>query len=133
MKKAGQSLGRGSRAITSEEEKLWQQATRTLVRVKTKARVAASLPAEEPRQSPVASSLPAAKPRQSRSERPGAAREVARIAVAAPPETLDRRQMRRIAAGRTDIDARIDLHGLRQAEAHARLRSFLASAYAAGL
>jgi DNA-nicking Smr family endonuclease len=58
---------------------------------------------------------------------------VARVGIVAAPEVLDRRQMRRIAAGKTDIDASIDLHGLRQAEAHARLRAFLASACAAGL
>jgi DNA-nicking Smr family endonuclease len=134
MKKAGQSSGRG-RSITSEEEKLWEQATRTLVRVKTKARVAASLGPHDARQSSLAASPPAAKPAQqpARSERPGATREMARVGIVAEPEVLDRRQMRRIAAGKTDIDARIDLHGLRQAEAHARLRAFLASAYAAGL
>jgi DNA-nicking Smr family endonuclease len=38
---------------------------------------------------------------------------------------LDRRSTRRIAAGRIEIDARIDLHGMRQSEAHAALRRFL--------
>lgn len=135
MKKAGQSSGRGGRSISAEEEKLWQQATRTLVRVNAKARVAASGGPQDGRQSSPAASPPAAKPRQqqAQSERTGAVRQLARTGIVAAPEVLDRRQMRRIAAGKTDIDARIDLHGLRQAEAHARLRAFLATAYAAGL
>lgn len=46
---------------------------------------------------------------------------------------LHRRQTRRIATGRTEIEARLDLHGLTQAAAHARLAAFLASASARGL
>src|SRR5262249_14534034 len=52
--------------------------------------------------------------------------------AAAPVAVLDRRQTRRIAGGKIEIDGSIDLHGLRQAEAHARLRAFLSSAYAQG-
>jgi len=38
---------------------------------------------------------------------------------------LDRRLTQRLARGRTAIDARIDLHGLTQAEAFAQLTAFL--------
>src|SRR5262245_14554058 len=135
MKKPGQSSGRRGRSITVEEEELWEQATRTLLRVKAKARVAVALSPQEARQGQGAPNAPGAKPgpQHARSERTGAPRAVARPPVVAAPEVLDRRQMRRIAAGKTDIDGHIDLHGLRQAEAHARLRAFLQSAYAAGL
>ncbi len=46
---------------------------------------------------------------------------------AAPPplSALDRRKARRI-----EVEARIDLHGMRQSEAHSALRRFLASAHA---
>ncbi len=44
----------------------------------------------------------------------------------------ERRKMRRIGTGRIDIEARIDLHGMRQAEAHAALRRFLTRAHADG-
>jgi DNA-nicking Smr family endonuclease len=53
--------------------------------------------------------------------------------VKAPPlAEFDRRKARKIADGREAIDGRIDLHGMRQSEAHAALRSFLLSNYANG-
>jgi DNA-nicking Smr family endonuclease len=45
---------------------------------------------------------------------------------------FDRRKARKLAAGREAIDARIDLHGMRQSEAHAALRSFLLGCHADG-
>ena len=52
----------------------------------------------------------------------------------APPplSDLDRRKARKIGTGKVEIDGRIDLHGMRQAEAHAALRRFLMRAYAEG-
>lgn len=49
-----------------------------------------------------------------------------------PLQPLDLRKSRRIASGRTAIDARIDLHGLYQSEAHATLRRFLLDAHGRG-
>lgn len=45
---------------------------------------------------------------------------------------FDRRKARQIAKGRIEIEARIDLHGLREHEAHMRLAGFLRQAHAAG-
>ena len=42
-----------------------------------------------------------------------------------PLASLDRRELRQIASRRTDVDARIDLHGMRQREAHLALLGFL--------
>ena len=39
-----------------------------------------------------------------------------------PLSDLDRRKARKIGTGKVEIDGRIDLHGMRQAEAHAALR-----------
>jgi DNA-nicking Smr family endonuclease len=66
-----------------------------------------------------------------------------RSAVAPPPAPakpskpspiveIERRKARKIAAGRLEIDATIDLHGMRQADAHAALRRFIREAQAAG-
>ncbi|MBJ7533063.1 Smr/MutS family protein [Rhodomicrobium vannielii ATCC 17100] len=43
-----------------------------------------------------------------------------------PHQPFDHRIVRKIARGRREIDARIDLHGLRQHDAYATLRAFLA-------
>lgn len=45
---------------------------------------------------------------------------------------LDRRTVQRIARGATDIDGRIDLHGMTQRNAHAQLWRFLTAAQARG-
>jgi len=97
------------------------------------------------------STRPLAKDRRfSRDERPKEAprksseppREPGRAAVlpkekpkpkpAARGETLDRQTARRLERGRLSVEARIDLHGMRQREAHAALRRFLKSAQAKG-
>ncbi len=49
-----------------------------------------------------------------------------------PQHAIDRVTRRKISAGRLPIDARIDLHGLGQAEAHAMLFTFLHRAQAEG-
>jgi DNA-nicking Smr family endonuclease len=46
---------------------------------------------------------------------------------------FDRNSVRKIRGGRLDIEARVDLHGMRQHEAHAALRRFLLSCQARGL
>lgn len=50
----------------------------------------------------------------------------------AAPTVFDGRQVKRLGTGRTPIEARIDLHGMRQSEAHAALRRFLHRAAANG-
>jgi DNA-nicking Smr family endonuclease len=136
MSKAGQRWGRSGRLVTSDEAELWEQATRAAVPLKGKPRVAAAA-------SPQGTTANAAAPlRRGSKPRPEATPKGRRAAGAAskprPPaaaaiDVLDRRQARRIVAGKTDIDGHLDLHGLYQAEAHARLRAFLQRAYASGL
>ncbi|MFV0367680.1 MAG: Smr/MutS family protein [Hyphomicrobiaceae bacterium] len=50
-----------------------------------------------------------------------------------PLADFDRKAVRRIRSGRIEIEARIDLHGMRQDEAHSSLRAFLRSSQARGL
>ncbi len=47
-------------------------------------------------------------------------------------DTFNRREARRIRSGRTEIDARLDLHGMRQHEAHSALNTFLYRCYLSG-
>ncbi|MEX0954743.1 MAG: Smr/MutS family protein [Rhizobiaceae bacterium] len=49
------------------------------------------------------------------------------------PGALDLKTRGRIAKGRVSLDARVDLHGMTQAEAHGLLLSFLHRAHASGL
>ncbi len=55
------------------------------------------------------------------------------VKPAPPLAKFDRNMGRKLRGGRTEIEARIDLHGMRQAEAHAALRTFLHSCRARGL
>lgn len=55
-----------------------------------------------------------------------------RLAKAPLAGALEARKAKRIARGRDEIDARIDLHGMRQAEAHSTLRAFLHRAFQRG-
>ncbi len=45
---------------------------------------------------------------------------------------FDRKRLKRIATGRIEIEGRLDLHGLRENEAHLRLRGFLRQAHQQG-
>ncbi len=49
-----------------------------------------------------------------------------------PAQPFDPRDAKRLARGRHPIDARLDLHGMRQADAHAALRHFIARCQAEG-
>lgn len=49
------------------------------------------------------------------------------------PSPLDRREQRRLATGRTAIEARLDLHGHRRHEAYDELRAFILRCRAQGL
>lgn len=49
-----------------------------------------------------------------------------------PIADVDRKKLKRLRTGRTEIDGRIDLHGMRQDEAHGALRAFLHRAQGKG-
>jgi DNA-nicking Smr family endonuclease len=66
-------------------------------------------------------------------------RPAAPLPTAAPPPLaighaagLDRARFERLKRGQMDIEARLDLHGLTQAEAHRELSAFIARAFAQG-
>ena len=61
-----------------------------------------------------------------------APKPVAKPAPTARGETLDRQTARQLERGKLPVEARLDLHGMRQREAHAALRRFLKSAQGKG-
>jgi len=111
------------RALSDHESELWSSVTRA---IKPLRQVKAAPPTAAGAAS--ASRRPAS---------PAPAREPPPGGVPSPAATpalggFDRRFKRRIARGTAEIDARIDLHGLTQAEAHGALIGFLHHARADG-
>lgn len=77
-------------------------------------------------------------PQQSSKRQPATRTESAPV-LPKPPRpsvpdlaTIDKREARGLGIGRVSVDARIDLHGARQLEAHHMLKSFLMRAQAEG-
>jgi DNA-nicking Smr family endonuclease len=126
--------GRAKRAHTDDDD-VWQHTAQTVEPLKrSKGRVhpavaritddiAASL-----RDSPtVPAKSASAKVRvpQPASSQPVPQPPLGRKPVAPPLAEFDRKKVRKIRSGQVEIEARIDLHGLRQDEAHQALRTFV--------
>lgn len=110
---------RAGRELSDEERVLWNQVARTTAPLKGK-HVAEAPP-------PAATKAPAAKP-ASPTPMP-VAKQPDRLQI----QHLDRETRVKLAKGRLEIGGRIDLHGLRQDEAHGLLHDFLTRASSRGL
>lgn len=116
---------RRKRALSGEERELWESVAKQAKPLRKQPRITeiASAPVEAVSPAPQRFLKPP-------KELPPAAR---------PPKTqpplapLDRREKSRLARGRKDIDARIDLHGMTQARAHRALKNFLYDASESGM
>jgi DNA-nicking Smr family endonuclease len=109
------------RRLRDEERKLWGHFTSSVAPLRR-----APAPADPP---------PAAAPSKAKSAthaRPPAHAAAPAARAAAGLEPFDRRLKQRLARGTEPIDARIDLHGKTQSEAHAALLSFLRRAQSDG-
>jgi DNA-nicking Smr family endonuclease len=115
----------GRRHLSEEERTLWESVARQVKPLRKKRRVGkTAAPAPEPASTkPVASPKaipPVSAPRPSK--------------PAAPPlAPLGRRERSRLSKGRSEIDARLDLHGMTQTRAHRTLFGFLQRAHHDGL
>jgi DNA-nicking Smr family endonuclease len=133
----GTVQGTRARIVTDDEALLWHYATKSLDPVKVKPRVDVGSKRFESPSAASPAPLRSARPTsQSVSVKslPSAARSTQAAGPRARPPLadFDRRKARRISAGKAEVDARIDLHGLDQREAYLRLRGFLANAHARG-
>ena len=118
---------RRQRGLTGEELALWHHAIRDTAPLRPAEAVQLpSPPAPPPPPPPAATAEPA------RQTPPPARSPATRRLDPAGPVDLDRRSWLKLRRGSYPIDARIDLHGMTQAEAHARLGAFLAGAQARG-
>ena len=130
------------------DDPLWQHATATIKPLRrVKARVPMVEPPEDSRRgAPAASGSKApasrlseasqhAAPAPTSTSKPTATLAPRRSTISTPPPlaAFERRKARRIATGQLEIDARLDLHGARQSEAHGQLRAFLVDCAARGL
>ncbi len=115
--------------LTGEDAALWTLVTRTVTRIGVRRSQAAAAPSVDPS---VVPARPIAKPSPPLPRAPSSPPRKPVSSVPPQPTALEPRKMRRIVRGRDEIEARIDLHGMRQADAHGALRGFLARAYGQG-
>ena len=110
-----------------DDEALWEKVAGTASPLKRGRDAPAPKPAK------IAAPLAKAKPPQvPRPTQPASmpAPKPAHVPRAAP---LDRQTSRQLDKGKLEVEARLDLHGMRQRDAHAQLRRFLKTAQAKGL
>jgi DNA-nicking Smr family endonuclease len=109
---------RRRRELSEEEHALWRGIARSVRPL----RKAPRRVAEDPQPAPAVPARPVPKGKVLTAVAPSRV-----VAPASPPPlaTFARREKRELARGRTAIDARIDLHGKTQAQAHAALVRFL--------
>jgi DNA-nicking Smr family endonuclease len=123
MSRDGHKIGRRSRRLLSREERaLWTMVTREIAPLRPEAPTGDDdgIPHQAER-----TDTPSVVPAPS-----VVAKREAHFEPA--PASLDRRLKQRLARGRVEIDSRIDLHGLTQAQAHHALAGFLRSASTQG-
>jgi DNA-nicking Smr family endonuclease len=115
-------MGKRDSELESDAE-LWARVARS-ARPLDKSRAAPSVSAPKPRaKAPAKENKPLSKP---------APKPAAKPAPAARGEALTRQTARQLEKGSLAVEARLDLHGMRQRDAHAALRKFLKSAHGKG-
>lgn len=130
MSRGGGKAPKSGRAIAPDEAELWDLVTSSVDKVKNKARVPShagdgDLPAVPVRAAPVpAKNDPRSTPKRAPPQPPP------KPGRPPPMAEFDRRAVRQVSSGKVSIDARVDLHGLRQRDARTELHAFLRAAQA---
>ena len=111
--------GRRSRALTALDLELWSAVTADVKPFRERPVVPKPASSQAPARGAEVSTAPrhALPPQHKRAD---------------PPMTIDETTRRKLKRGRLDVDVKLDLHGLRQQEAHAALHDFLRRAQARG-
>jgi len=116
-------MGKRDTDLETDAE-LWARIARSARPLKKGRAAAAGTPRKAPARPPVKeTSAPPVKP---------APKTPAKAAPVVRGEPLNRQTSRHLEKGRLPVEARLDLHGMRQREAHAALRRFLKSAQGKG-
>ncbi|TPQ42167.1 DNA mismatch repair protein MutS [Bradyrhizobium guangdongense] len=118
------------RALSDEDRALWDLVARQIKPLKKRR---ATKPDAPKRAEAAVHAAPVAKPAMSpRPHAPPAAPRVAKPAVP-PLAPLGKRERTKLSRGRSEIEARLDLHGMTQIRAHHALSGFLQRAHHNGL
>jgi DNA-nicking Smr family endonuclease len=115
----------GKRRDDDEDTVLWSrvaESAKPLKRDRARGGAVPPLPKLPPKRKPVAPPPP----------KPAVKAAPKSVAHAAPRPSLDRQVARKLDTGKLAVEARLDLHGMKQVEAHAALKRFLKSAQAKG-
>lgn len=128
--------GRRRRVLTAEEARLWSTVVRKIKPIAESPVESGALVAVD--QKPAVQSTGKKKPVKPLSPEKSASpllpsAPVAKKAPQVPFAPLERQLRRGLSRGSSSVDATIDLHGMRQAEAHERLRCFILKAQRDGL
>jgi len=137
VKKPHGKSGRKNSASVDDDEAIWKYAAATIEPLK-RAKGRVHLSERATTEPPKAKAAPKQESKTTASKhepvKPSPAIAVAPARRATPDlSDFDRKHARKIRGGRTEIEARVDLHGLRQSEAHAALRAFLFRCQSRGL
>ena len=121
------------RQLSREEHDLWGHVTRGVKRLKPVARrieaaTGETTPPPEPPPPPGKFVKPP-KSKAAATTAPASPKPAAKTS-AKPLVPLEPKARRRLVSGKADVDARIDLHGMRQHEAHDALVRFISDAHA---
>ena len=129
-------MSRKRRSLTAEDEDLWRRVAATAVPLHR--RPSTILPEPEPKAMPPRPAPPIISefdltpaPRQYRSH--VTLQPSIEETVAAHPLRMDARAFKKMKRGKSEPEARIDLHGMTLAEAHPELIRFILNAQSAGL
>lgn len=124
--------------MSAEDQALWEFVARRVEPTRGKSRVRDVEPDPVAIERSALRPSPASPPAAAKSgARPPAQRAVSPRPTPAPPPppkpvTLERRKLRRIAKGTEEIEARLDLHGMTQHDAHHALLGFVRRCHANG-
>ncbi|MEM8971142.1 MAG: Smr/MutS family protein [Pseudomonadota bacterium] len=133
MTSGSRKRGKGSGGLDKEDQELWQAFSKSVKPLgrqkhigKTAAKSEISGDSRETKRVSEHNKTGKKPPETTVGERPK--RTPAPAKIAPNLNQFDDRKIRRLNSGRLQVEARLDLHGMRQNEAHAALRRFLHSA-----
>jgi DNA-nicking Smr family endonuclease len=123
---------RRRRGLTEEDAALWAEVTETVAPLKRRRRARKRTQQPEAGAEPEPVAPPVQPAVAVAGTAPAVPRTVPRRPAIPPLAPIDRQERRRVVRGTRALEGRIDLHGMRQGEAHEALRGFLSFAQARG-